>query len=219
MVKAEELDLDTTKTTASSKKGGKWVVIIIAAVLLISGSVLAGLYFTGHLGAGRENGSDAESDAATDQVPQKKPSLPVAQFLDLKPVFVSNFEDPSGGASYLQIDMQLMARDKHVLDVVAQQMPVVRNNILVIMGSQKYAVVKTRAGKEQLQQSILESVRSVVADAAKDQLGAGKDAEKSKDKSKDKEKSKSKSKQNAGHDEHTAAATVEAVYFTSFIMQ
>jgi flagellar FliL protein len=61
--------------------------------------------------------------------------------------------------------------------------PVVRNDLLLLLGGQHYATISTREGKEKLREQALESVRRVVTNAG------GK------------------------------ADKVEAVYFTSFVMQ
>ena len=120
-------------------------------------------------------------------------------FLGLQPAFVVNFEDQTH-ASYLQVEMQVMARSKEVLSQVSENMPVIRNNILFILSAQKYEQVSTRAGKEQLQKTILEAVQKVVSDAANEKTSAEHD----------------KDKKNAAT---AKPENVEQVYFTSFIMQ
>ena len=102
-------------------------------------------------------------------------------YMELEPAFVANF-DGQGVARFLQVSIQLMAYDQDVLDGVKQHMPVIRNNILLLLGNQQYNVVRTREGKEQLQAAVLGSVQDVLG-----QEGLSSD--------------------------------VQAVYFTSFIMQ
>lgn len=201
MAKAEELDLDTSKKDAAAggKSGrGKLIMMIVAAALLMSGTVVGALYFTGNMGGNdTKAASGKDKDKAGKQTVEKAPAaLAPAIYLDLQPALVANFEE-AAGASYLQIEMQLMARDKRALDIATQHMPVIRNNILLAMSAAKYEVVKTRAGKEQLQQAILDTVQQIVAANASSTPGADK------------------------HDSDSAGAPpkIEAVYFTSFIMQ
>lgn len=185
MAKDDELELDTAKSGGGK---GKLIVIIIVVVLLTAGGVIAGLYFTGMLGGGAKDA--AETEGSDDE--KKELAIKPAFYKDLDPAFVVNFEDQSQ-AAYLQIEMQVMAHDKLVLDEVAKHMPVIRNNILLILSAQKFEVVKTRQGKEALQKTVLEAIQAVLEEAynatPEDERPEG------------------------------GMKNVEQVYFTSFIMQ
>jgi flagellar FliL protein len=195
MAKDDELELDTAKPGSGK---GKLIVIIVAVMLLTSGIVIGVLYFTGGLGGTK---SKTESKETHEEV--KELEVKPAFYLDLQPPFVVNFEDQTH-AAYLQIEMQVMARDKEVLDVLTKHMPVVRNNILLILSAQKFEVVKTRQGKESLQKIILESLQQTVLEATQGHAGEDKKSDK-----KDSEKEHAKEK----------PLNIEQVYFTSFIMQ
>lgn len=190
MAKNDELELDTAKSSGGGK--GKLIIIIVAAMLLTTGIVIGVLYFTGALGGG--GGKDKADSGKKEEA--KALEVKPAFYLDLQPAFVVNFEDQTN-AAYLQIEMQLMARDKSVLDAVTKHMPVIRNNILLILSAQKYEVVKSRQGKEALQKTLLESVQQIVSEAAHDTQAEG-----------DKQEG-----------DHAKPMNVEQVYFTSFIMQ
>lgn len=196
MAKEDELELDVKAAKPGGK--GKIIMLIAAIMLLTTGSVIGVLFFTGMLGGSSDDGAKVEEkhDSGKDK---KEPVIKPAFYLNLQPAFVVNFEDQTH-ATYLQIEMQVMARSKEVLDVVSAHMPVIRNNILLLLSAQKFEQVSTRAGKEQLQKSVLEDIQKVVAEAGKAQHAANKDKDKKQE----------------------AAATpenVEQVYFTSFIMQ
>ena len=192
--KDDELELDTAKPSGGGK--GKVIVIIVVAMLLTSSIVIGALYFMGALGTPShtdvKDKDKTEQPAAKQEEPKELVVKP-AFYLDLQPAFVVNFEDQTN-AAYLQVEMQVMARDKEILDTVSKHMPVIRNNILLILSAQKYEVVKTRKGKEDLQKSLLEAIQKVIREA-NPQLAA------------DKAQGES------------AASNVEQVYFTSFIMQ
>lgn len=112
----------------------------------------------------------------------KQEPLPPAQYVALDPPFVVNFEADEQ-VRFLQVTVQLMSRDPATIEVLKANDPVVRNDLLLLFGGQKYSVVSTREGKEGLRQQTLAAVRKIVA-------SAGGKPEK-----------------------------VEAVYFTSFVMQ
>lgn len=194
MANQDELELDVKATKPGGK--GKLIMLIAAIMLLTTGSIIGVLYFMGMLGSS-SNSADKPADKAE---AKKELAIKPAFYLSLQPAFVVNFEDQTH-ASYLQVEMQVMARNKDVLSLVTENMPVIRNNILFILSAQKYEQVSTRAGKEQLQKTILEAVQKVVSDATKQKAAA---------EHKDKEQKK---------DAATKVDNVEQVYFTSFIMQ
>jgi flagellar FliL protein len=150
------------ETKSRSKKG---LVIGALAVLLLGGG--AAWYL------GRDAASTAEPKAA--------PRAP-AQYVALDPPFVVNF-DSGNAARFLQVTVQLMTRDLLMVDFLKAHDPVIRNDLLLLLGNQNAAEVATREGKETLRLSALESVRRIVE-------SEGGDPQK-----------------------------LEAVYFTSFVMQ
>ena len=164
---------------ASSGGGGKgkWITIIIAVVLVGAGA-----------GAGAFLGPFFHSSPTADKHDKKasKPAKEVVKgpplYAALDPPFVVNFEADQA-VRFLQITVQVMSRDQPTLDLLKANDPVVRNDLLLLFGNQKYATISTSAGKEKLRADSLEAVRKVVA-------GAGGKPE-----------------------------LVEAIYFTSFVMQ
>jgi flagellar FliL protein len=169
----EDLDLDVGKQSKGSKT---WIIASVVGVVLIAASVGLTLFLTGFFGGGGEATTQSEEAPAETETVVRDPL-----YMELEPAFVANF-DGQGVARFLQVSIQLMAYEQDVLDGVKQHMPVIRNNILLLLGNQQYNVVRTREGKEQLQAAVLGSVRDVLS-----QEGLSPD--------------------------------VEAVYFTSFIMQ
>lgn len=155
---------------APPKKKGKLGFLLTLAVLLLGGGG-AVAYYT--LLANDEKAAEA---AAKDT--QKAPALYVA----LDPPFVVNFEAEQL-VRFLQVTVQVMSRDPATIDLIKANDPVVRNDLLLLLGNQNYATISSREGKEKLRQQALEAVRKVVTNAG------GK------------------------------AGKVEAIYFTSFVMQ
>ena len=144
------------------------IVMVLAVLLLAGGGVGAWFAFAPH--------GNKKHQAAKQEPPA--PALYVA----LDPPFVVNFEADQQ-VRFLQVTAQLMSRDPGTIELLKTNDPVVRNDLLLLFGGQKYSVVSTREGKEALRTQTLAAVRKIVA-------GAGGKPEK-----------------------------VEAVYFTSFVMQ
>ena len=103
------------------------------------------------------------------------------QYLKLEPPLTVNFERGQR-ISYLQAEVELMARADEVLEGVERHMPVVRNNLLMLFSDQSFDELNTRAGREQLRQEALAEINEVL-------------------------------------DERGVDGEIEAVYFTSFVMQ
>jgi flagellar FliL protein len=132
----------------AAPKSKKLLFIILAVVLLAGGG---GAFFFLKGGKG-----DAAKEAAA-------PLLPPI-YVNLDPPFVVNFEAESM-VRFLQVTVSIMTRDAHTEEVLKKNDPRIRNDLLMLLGNQKYETISTREGKEGLQAKSLESVRTVVASA------------------------------------------------------
>jgi flagellar FliL protein len=158
---------------APAKKGKLRLILIAAAALVLVGASVGGyfIFSGGHKGA-------KKTETAKKEEHPKGPPIYVA----LDPPFVVNFEAEQL-VRFLQVTVQVMTRDAATVEIVKTNDPVVRNDLLLLLGNQNYATISSRDGKEKLRLQSLDAVRKVVANAG------GK------------------------------ADLVEAVYFTSFVMQ
>ena len=186
----DELDLDV------KEKGGKGklILLIVAVLLLVGIAVGVTLFFTGALGG------DKTGDSAAKVEDKPEFESKVTLYMPLAPEFVVNFEDTSI-VSYMQIEMQIMAREQRALDAVSQHMPVIRNNILLLLSTQKYEEINTAQGKEILREKVLASIQQVL-----DEESANHNTDKKEGESEE-------------GGEPAGSPKVEAVYFTSLIMQ
>ena len=190
MAKTDELELDPN--ARESKGKGKLIIIIVLAVLIAAGAGIGALFFMGVLDGG--NGGEVSDKEQKSDATERK--VVPAFYYDLAPPFIVNFEDQTH-AAYLQVEMQAMMHDERVKAQLTKHMPVIRNNILLLMGSQRFDVVKTRQGKEALQAAVLKTVQKIVGPALKEAI----------------EKETEKKMKVAD------VPNVEQIFFTSFIMQ
>ena len=153
---------------APKRKGKTLLIVIVLAVLLAGGGVGAWFAFAPH---GKQKHAEV-----------KKEPLAPALYVALDPPFVVNFEAEQQ-VRFLQVTAQLMSRDPATIEMLKANDPVVRTDLLLLFGNQKYSVISTREGKESLRAQTLTAVRKIIATAG-------------------------------GKPEK-----VEAVYFTSFVMQ
>jgi flagellar FliL protein len=85
-----------------------------------------------------------------------KPSV----YYPIDPPLVVNFEDGSA-VRFLQITMEIMAHDEKAIESVQKNIPLIRNNLLLLMSNRNYQSMMSREGKEKLREEALAEVRAV----------------------------------------------------------
>jgi flagellar FliL protein len=210
-------------------KAGKKSIVKLALVALIAISSGAGgayWYFS------------QKDGEATKAVKEEPPKPPVFHALETFTVNLQLVDTPQ----FLQTGITLKVVDAAVVDEVKLHMPVVRDRILMLMSSRKAVDLLTVEGKRQLGEDIVVSVNQILGP------GSGKDKEKSKaaagkadaKAAEDDEDEKAEKDEKDGKDEKAAASAqdgkangkaapgaaratttgrVQAVLFTSFIIQ
>lgn len=180
-------DNDDEAAAAPAKSGSKKILfIVLGVVLMLSVSIGGTVLVTKMLLGGGEHSASAEGDSAAPaesgktEAKNKKKSdksdkkekkakgedAGPALYLSLEPPFVVNAVG-QGSTHYLQVSMDVMARDPAVIEAVKKHMPVIRNNLIMLLSSQDQAVVGTREGKEKLRADALAEVQKVL----KEQIG------------------------------------------------
>lgn len=200
------------KAEDAPKKGGKKKLIVIAlAVLLAAGGGGGWMFYAKSKAAAAEaaeaaaNGDDEDTHHAPKKTAKKahvdKGAPPV--FLPLDP-FVVNIADEET-ERYLQLGITLQLDDAKTGDQVKAYMPVIRNNILLLVAHKHAAELQTHEGKEKLARQIQrETLRP---------MGIEVDDEDEEDDDAPKKKKKKKKRQVA------TDYPVVAVHFSSFIIQ
>jgi flagellar FliL protein len=79
----------------------------------------------------------------------------------IDPPIVVNFEDAQA-VRFLQVTVEVSARDQKVIDGVQKHTPVIRNNLLLLISNRDYHSLMSREGKEKLRQEALAEVRSIL---------------------------------------------------------
>jgi len=129
---------------AAKPKSKKMLIIIAAAVSLAGGG--AGAYFM------TQKSKPAESKAAADKpLPKPMTYLPMD-------TFTINLRD-TDQERFLQVTINLEVADATVADALKQQMPSLRNRVLLLLSSKTAADLQPREGKEKLASEIAEELR------------------------------------------------------------
>lgn len=132
----------------------KLIILIVVGLLLAVGLSVGGTWFILSKGDKSEEhaASEAEAPAATGHQP--------ALYQDLMPAFVVNF-NYQGRTRYLQLSMALMGRDAAGMEKLKVHMPVLRNQLVMLLAGQDFAALQTPLGKEMLLQQALASVQEL----------------------------------------------------------
>ena len=161
-----------TQAQLRSPKGRKsklpWVILL----LLIAAGGGAGAWY-----ASRKTQPADTSTAAT-----PAEAHAAAIYYKFDPPFVVNFGG-EGSTRYLQVTVEAMSRDAAILDVLKNNEPAVRNDLVMLFSGQDSATLLTADGKDKLRAATLAAIRKVL-----DSEGAN-------------------------------SKLIEAVYFTSFVIQ
>lgn len=106
--------------------------------------------------AGEGDKAAAEEDHG-DKPAASQPAL----YLDLTPAFVVNLAD-EGSMRFLQVEVQVMARDPKVIDAVKDHMPRLRNALMMLFSQQHANDIGTRQAKEALQKQALDEIKEAL---------------------------------------------------------
>ena len=167
---------------AAKPKGKGKLMLIIGLVVVLAAGGGAAWFFMGKKSSGAAaEGHEAAAAGEHGEHGEGAAKAGNANYLEMSPPFVVNLDDPEA-SRYLQVDMQARGSDAHALDQVKDNMPRIRNAILLLLGQQKYHEISTREGKEKLQAEVLAEVQKIMT-------------------------------------EETGKPVVDAIYFTSFVMQ
>ena len=128
----------------------KMLVIILCSVLA-AGAAGGGVFFM----TSKKGDDKHASEAGHEEV-----KLP-ATYLKFDPPFVVNFEN-RGMMRFLQVSVEVMTRDTATAELIRQHDPKLRNDLLMLLGSQTYETISTREGKEKLRGQALQVVHDVI---------------------------------------------------------
>jgi flagellar FliL protein len=83
-----------------------------------------------------------------------------AIYYALDPPLVVNFQDGEA-VRFLQVSIEVMARDQKAIDSVKRNEPLIRNNLLMLMSNRDFKTLMTLQGKEDLRKQALAAIQAV----------------------------------------------------------
>ncbi|MFD2231945.1 flagellar basal body-associated FliL family protein [Alkalimarinus sediminis] len=86
------------------------------------------------------------------------------QYVDLKPSFVANFGGPATKLKFVKTDISVRANTVAAANLIEQHMPLIRNEIVLLLSAQAEADISSMEGQEKLRLEALERVKKVLED-------------------------------------------------------
>ncbi|VUD56400.1 hypothetical protein TDB9533_02055 [Thalassocella blandensis] len=156
---AEE-DAPENAEDASNESQGlgkkKLIVLAILALVIVGASVggtLTVLKLTG--------GSDMPEEEQVETPAEEVEVVKKAIYYPLKPPILVTF-DAKGRQRYLQAEITLLTRDNDVIAAIELHMPMIRNALVLLIGSQLFEEIQTAEGKELLRVQCLQEIQRLL---------------------------------------------------------
>ncbi len=162
-------EAEDTAPPAPPKAGIGGKLVNAAGIFVLTlGAVVVGGFINASLHAPQELivGEDGQLTLKPEPVEEKggkgKPAAGgPALYFAMDPPLVVNFEQ-DGAVRFLQVTIEVMARDPEVIQAVQTNAPLIRNNLMLLMSNLTGDDVMTREGKEKLRADSLAEVESII---------------------------------------------------------
>ena len=141
MAEAENQDSNQKAGNSSTKI----VIMAVALSIVLSGAMVAGALVL--LGGDDEQQAATEAEDEEEVAETEATDPPIYHSMD--PKFVVSFRDQRK-ARFMQFSLEVMARDRDVIEEIKQHSPAIRSNLLLLVDNQNSETMSTREGKEQL---------------------------------------------------------------------
>lgn len=156
---------EEAKPEAAPAKKKPILLIAIIAVVLLAGGGGAAFFF---MGKKDEHSAEHDEKGEKGEKGKKEEHKLPAQYVKLDPPFVVNFE-AKGLMRFLQVTVEVMTRDPETKDIMEKNNPMIRNDLIMLFGSQTYDAISTREGKEKLRTDALATVGKIIEAEGGDQ--------------------------------------------------
>lgn len=150
-------DEENQNEEGTEKSGGMMKMVMFGGIALV---LLAVGVFAGPAIMNMISPPEVEEEAAADEGPKSGPAI----YTSLHPPLVVNFKDAAGDSHFMQITMEVMARDQGVINAVREHVAVIRNALILLYSGVVYEEITTREGKEQMLADGLVEINKVMTD-------------------------------------------------------
>lgn len=142
---------------APAKKGKLKLILllVVVIVLAIALSVAGTFWFLGASLPGLDNGEGATEEAAEEV-------FVASTYLEMDKALVTTVQ-ADGRQRYAQAFLALEAKSPEALAAAELHMPLIRSQLVLLLGSRPFQALRTPEGRRELAQSMLETVNEVLA--------------------------------------------------------
>ncbi|MGI3131235.1 flagellar basal body-associated FliL family protein [Halopseudomonas pachastrellae] len=102
-----------------------------------------------------------KGDDAPEEAAPAEPVKQVALYQPLEPAFVVNYA-VGGRQRYMQVSVVLMSRDAAGMAKLNQHLPLIRNQLVMLFGSEEFETLATPEGKEALREKASLAVKALL---------------------------------------------------------
>jgi flagellar FliL protein len=189
----EEISMADAPVAAPSGSKKKMIALLVVGVLSLVGiSVGVTMLLTGGKSepASAAKSKDAEADdeaepaeahAEEEAAPEeaaaegeaKEGEEKASAYVSLDPPFIVNFLDEKKRTKFLKAEISLMAKSPKVQAAIKENLPAVRNALVMLFSRQVFEQLMTPDGKEKLRVDALAEVRAVMTKIAGAKVGKG----------------------------------------------
>lgn len=166
--KVVEQDEDTEAAVVEGKSAGKkkLILLVIIGVVLLAvcaGGTFAVMHFMGgdkkaEAGEAAAEGEHAEGkEEGEAAAPEHAPLV----YFPFEPPFLTNFVI-NGRPRYLQLSITVASRDQDTIAALQKHMPLVRNRVVMLLSSEQFEILRSRAGREALQGKLTDAVKEIL---------------------------------------------------------
>ena len=156
-----EQDSETNAETTEEQGGGGRSKLIVAGVLLVVLGI-GGYFGTPFIRDMISPPTETEDGTAEGEQVDDESSDAPALFASLHPALVVNLTDSHGDPHFMQITLEVMARDQDLIDEVKNHAAVIRSSLILLFGTVDYESVTTREGKEQMLADALLEIQEII---------------------------------------------------------
>lgn len=152
----------TTEEVAATSTGGggmvKTIVITVGLFGLMLASQLVGPMLACKFMRDQTPGCPAIPEPTEDE---RRADLGPPIYLALDPPMVVSFEDQDA-IRFLQVTVEVMSREEEAIQAVNTHLPLIRNNLLMLMGGKSVTELTNTEGKEALRLEALKEIRGIL---------------------------------------------------------
>ena len=148
--------IDLSRTSIVNHKGllmKKIIIFAVAGLVLVGGGIGGAMFFL-------KSPEPTEEEMMAEEA-MMEPDIKDAIYEDIHPAFTVNFVDESK-KKFMQVYMVAMFYDMESRDAFKMHIPVIRNNLLLMMSGKNSDELATVEAKEQLRKDVLKEAQSVM---------------------------------------------------------